>query len=45
MSKILIGNILRCPENDELWMRTVIVNGTPMTAYARHKEELGEQHA
>lgn len=43
--KIMIGNILRCPigrnsKDDTLWMRTIIVNGTPMTVYAKDKKEL-----
>ena len=45
MSKIMIGNIIRCPEyneeeEDELWMRTIIVNGIPQTAYSKNSKEL-----
>ncbi len=41
MNKVMIGNILRCPENEDLFMRTIIVNGKPMTAYGKSKKELG----
>jgi len=40
MSKVMIGNVIRCPENDELSMRTIIMNGKPMTAYSKDKKEL-----
>lgn len=48
MRKIMIGNVLRCPigqnsEDDTLWMRTIIVNGTPITAYATDKKELEDK--
>jgi len=36
----MIGNIVRCPVNDDLWQRTIIVNGMPMTAYSENKKEL-----
>lgn len=43
MSKIMIGTVLRCPANRALWMRTIIANGKPMTAYSKNKEELEDK--
>lgn len=40
MKKIMIGNIMKCPINDNLYQRTIIVNGVPFTVYSKIKEEL-----
>ncbi len=41
MNRIVVGNIIKCPVNKKLFMRTIIVEGKPMTAYSQYKEELG----
>ena len=36
----MIGKIVKYPENPDLYMRTIIVNGKPITAYSKNKEDL-----
>jgi hypothetical protein len=39
-TKIWIGNILICPSNDEIFQRTIIIDGYPTTIYSKNKESL-----
>jgi len=40
MTKILIGDILKCPANEEIYQRTIILDGIPTTLYSKDKSEL-----